>query len=320
MRALVTGITGQDAHYLTRLLLSKGYTVYGLIRGQSNPRRADVHPDAILLDGDLCDGNSLIRALNIALPDETYNLGAISHVGHSFTQPDLTANVTGLGALRLLEAVRMVCPETRYYQASSSEQFGSVHATPQTETTPFHPRSPYGCAKVLAHHTTVNYREAYGLHASCGILFNHESPHRGPEFVTRKITLGLARVAAGHQPSITLGNLDAHRDWGYADDYVTAMWRMLQQPEPDDYVIATGISHTVRNVVELALGYYGLGWDTVELSPLQHRPAEVDTLRGDASKARTELGWEPTVGFVDLIHMMCEHDRWAVKRQEALVG
>lgn len=307
MNVLVTGATGQDAYYLTELLVNKGYRVFGLVRGQ-DPK--PIPPRMTPIAGDLTDLSSLIRAVQEARPDEVYNLGAISHVGHSFNQPELTANVTGLGALRMLEAVKAAAPRARYYQASSSEQFGKVRETPQTELTPFHPRSPYGCAKTYAHAITVNYREAYDIQASCGILFNHESPRRGTEFVTRKITLGMARIAAGQQDTLRLGNLDARRDWGHAKDYVDAMWRMMQV-EPDDYVIATGRTHTVREVVALAQAYFGLD-DVVETDSNQIRPSEVDLLCGDATKA-LQLGWYARTTFDDLIGEMCEADEWSVK-------
>ena len=307
--ALVTGITGQDGYYLTRLLIEKGYQVVGMVRndGPNTARlRADL-PDTRLVYGNLCDGGSLLTALNLTQPDEVYNLGAASFVGQSFQAPEATHDVTGTGALRLLEAVRRVDPTIRYYQASSSEQFGRVAETPQTETTPFHPRSPYGCAKVFAHHVTVNYREAYGIHASCGILFNHESPRRGPQFVTRKITSTLAAIKAGRADRLVLGNLDAARDWGYAGDYVHAMWAMLQQDEPDDYVIATGQTHTVKEFVELAGYHLNLDpWPYVHTDPSHLRPAEVDLLCGDATKARQALGWAPTVRFDELVRIMAE--------------
>lgn len=311
MRALVTGITGQDAHYVSDILHREGHDVYGLIRGQANPRRATVEqelPYVAIIEGDLTDSASLVRALRLAQPDHVYNLGAISHVGHSFTNPHLTASVTGLGALNLLEAMRATDCNARLFQASTSEMFGKVRETPQRETTAFHPRSPYGCAKVFAHHAVVNYREAYGIHASCGIMFNHESPYRGVEFVTRKITHGLARIARGKQSTITLGNLDAVRDWGYAGDYMAAAYAMLCRDEPDDYVIATGVQHSVKDVLTIACDYFQLPLDIAVVDDTMFRPAEVDTLRGDASKAREVLGWSPTIDFDTLIDTMCFYD------------
>jgi GDPmannose 4,6-dehydratase len=315
-RALVTGITGQDGTYLAELLLDKGYEVFGLIRGQANPKRVMIEqmlPAVDLVDGDLTDMSSLLAALEVAQPDEVYNLGAISFVKMSFNQPELTGNITGLGALRLLEAIRILDGSNqriRFYQASSSEMFGKVREVPQNELTAFHPRSPYGVAKVYAHHITVNYRESYGVYACSGIGFNHESPRRGLEFVTRKITNGVARIALELTDHITLGNLDASRDWGYAGDFVEAFWLMLQQPEPDDYVIATGETHTVRDFLSLAFKEVGIDdWEPhVRQDDRFLRPAEVDLLVGDASKARRVLGWQPRVSFEELVKMMVTSD------------
>jgi GDPmannose 4,6-dehydratase len=323
-RALITGITGQDGQYLAELLHEKGYEVFGLIAGQANPRGDLVRetlPWAELVGGDLQDLSSLIAALEFSQPDEVYNLGAISFVALSFRQPELTANVTGVGVLRMLDAIRVVGGSQRnpikFYQASSSEMFGKVRESPQNEGTPFHPRSPYGVAKVFGHYMTVNYREAYGLYATSGILFNHESPRRGLEFVTRKVTNGVARIKLGLQPEITLGNLDARRDWGYAGDYVRAMWLMLQQAEPDDYVIGTGTTHSVRDMVELAFRAAGIeDWERyVRADERFLRPADVEELTADASKARRVLGWEPSMGFEDLIGMMVEYDLQAESRK-----
>jgi GDPmannose 4,6-dehydratase len=316
-RALITGITGQDGRYLANFLADKGYQVFGLVRGQNNPKSSLIMretPSLELVDGDLRDLSSLIAVVERVQPDEVYNLGAISFVHLSFTQPDITSEITGLGVLRMLEAVRIVGGvgdnPIRFYQASSSEMFGKVRETPQTELTPFHPRSPYGVAKVFGHHMTVNYREAYGLHASSGILFNHESPKRGLEFVTRKITNSLARIKLGLQDSITLGNLDSARDWGFAGDYVEAMWLMLQQDVPDDYVIATGETHTIRDFLDAAFACAGYDdWAPfVRQDPRFERPTEVDLLMGDASKARERLGWTPKVDFDGLVRVMYESD------------
>ena len=316
-RALVTGITGQDGRYMSEFLTGKGYQVFGLVRGQNNPKIQlvqDENPSLELVEGDLRDLSSLIAALEHVQPDEVYNLGAMSFVALSFRQPELTADTTGLGVLRMLEAIRIVGGAQRnpirFYQASSSEIFGKVRETPQTENTPLHPRSPYGVAKVFGHSITVNYRESYGMHASSGICFNHESPRRGLEFVTRKITNGLARIKLGLQESITLGNLDAARDWGYAGDYVEAMWLMLQQEEPDNYVIATGETHTIREFLDLAFRCAEIeDWELyVRTDPRFERPAEVDLLCGDASKAREKLGWKPQVTFADLVRLMYESD------------
>ncbi|MFE0022187.1 GDP-mannose 4,6-dehydratase [Amycolatopsis sp. NPDC059021] len=315
-RALITGITGQDGQYLAELLHSKNYEVFGLVKGQNNPRidmiRAE-YPYVELVSADLQDLSSLVGALEQVQPDEVYNLGAISFVALSFKQAELTANVTGLGVLRLLEAIRMVGGpdhKIRFYQASSSEMFGKVRESPQTEETPFYPRSPYGCAKVFGHDITVNHRDSYGLFACSGILFNHESPRRGIEFVTRKITNAVARIKLGLQETVALGNLEPRRDWGFAGDYVDAMWRMLQQDEPGDYVVATGRTHSVRDFLNAAFGHVGLeDWERfVTQDPRFFRPAEVDLLVGDATKAREELGWKPQVDFETLVSMMVDHD------------
>jgi GDPmannose 4,6-dehydratase len=316
-RALITGITGQDGRHLAEFLTGKGYQVFGLVRGQANPKAQmvmDENPSLELVEGDLQDLSSLIAAVEQVQPDEVYNLGAISFVQLSFKQPELTADITGLGVLRMLEAIRVVGGHQdnpiRFYQASSSEMFGKVRETPQNEQTPFHPRSPYGAAKVFGHYTTVNYREAYGLHATSGILFNHESERRGLEFVTRKVTNSMARIKLGLQERIPLGNLDTARDWGYAGDYVEAMWLMLQQPEPDDYVIAMGKTHTIRELLEVAAGVAGFDdWQPlVQQDERFMRPAEVDILTGDASKAREVLGWRPRVTFEELVQRMYEND------------
>ena len=316
-RALVTGITGQDGLYLGELLAGKGYQVFGLVSGQSNPKTEPVQrliPGAELLEGDLRDLSSLISALEIAQPDEVYNLGAISFVGLSWKQAELTGEITGMGVLRMLEAIRIHTQgdmgKVRFYQASSSEMFGKVRETPQRETTAFHPRSPYGVAKTFGHYMTVNYRESYDAFACSGILFNHESPRRGTEFVTRKITRGAARIALGLQETIALGNLDSSRDWGFAGDYVEAMWLMLQQDTPDDYVVATGETHTIRELLDVAFSEVGIDdWAPhVQVDPRFIRPAEVDVLVGDAAKARSVLGWKPRVGFKELIAMMAASD------------
>jgi GDPmannose 4,6-dehydratase len=302
---------------MSEFLTGKGYQVFGLVRGQNNPKAQlvqDENPALDLVEGDLRDLSSLIAGLEQVQPDEVYNLGAMSFVALSFRQPELTADTTGLGVLRMLEAIRIVGGTEknpiRFYQASSSEMFGKVRETPQTEQTPFHPRSPYGVAKVFGHSITVNYRESYGMHASSGICFNHESPRRGLEFVTRKITNGLARIKLGLQDSITLGNLDAARDWGYAGDFVEAMWLMVQQEEPGDYVIATGETHTIREFLDLAFRCAEIdGWqDRIRTDPRFERPAEVDVLTGDATKAREQLGWKPRVAFEELVRMMYEAD------------
>lgn len=316
-RALITGITGQDGLYLSELLVSKGYEVFGLIRGQNNPKFELVQnliPEVKLLTGDLTDVSSLTRVLGIAQPDEIYNLGAISFVAYSWENASLTTDVTAKGVLNILEATRLYAGDdisrVRFYQASSSEMYGKVQQVPQTEETLLWPRSPYGVAKVYGHYMTINYRESYGMHASSGILFNHESPRRGPEFVTRKVTQAVARIALGLQQDITLGNLDAKRDWGFAGDYVDAMWRMLQQPEGDDYVVATGETHSIEELLKVAFQVVEIdNWkDYVKQDPRFMRPAEVDLLIGDATKARTKLGWEPKVGFEELVEMMVRSD------------
>ena len=315
-RALITGITGQDGFHLTELLQSKGYKIFGLLNGQRNSRVLEFSskfPDVEMLEGDLTDFSSLMRAIDISKPNELYNLGAISFVGLSFKQPELTANVTGLGPLRLLEAIRTLGAEKeiKFYQASSSEMFGKVLQVPQNEATPFYPRSPYGVAKVYAHQICVNYRESYGMHVSCGILFNHEGEYRGEEFVTRKITKSVAQIVHGKLDKIRLGTLEPKRDWGYAGDYVEAMWLMMQQQTPDDYVIATGKTHSVRDFLSSAVKAAGLKGDPedyVIIDDNYKRPAEVDLLVGDASKAKKVLGWEPKVNFEDLVLKMLNHD------------
>jgi GDPmannose 4,6-dehydratase len=324
--AFVTGITGQDGQHLAEFLHSQGYHVFGMVKGQNNPRvEALQHelPFVELVSGDLADLPSIVSAMEACQPDEVYNLGAISFVALSFSQAELTANITGLGVLRMLEAIRMVGGTQnnpiRFYQASSSEMFGQVRETPQTELTPFHPRSPYGCAKVFGHDIVVNYRESYGLHTSSGILFNHEGPRRGLEFVTRKVTNAVARIKLGLQDEVVLGNLDSKRDWGYAGDYVKGMWLMLQQDEPDDYVLATGETHSIEDLVQRAFAEVGIdNWaDYVRQDPKFLRPAEVDLLIGDATKARTKLGWEPEVDFPALVKMMVAHD---LQREAAKAG
>jgi GDPmannose 4,6-dehydratase len=315
-RALITGITGQDGSYLAELLLDKGYEVVGMVRRSSttNFERIAHLQDRVVLDpytssGDLLDEASLISILRECRPTEVYNLAAQSFVQTSFTQPVLTGEITALGVTRLLDAIRIVDPEIRFYQASSSEMFGKVQEVPQTEKTPFHPRSPYGVAKLYGHWITVNYREAYGLHASSGILFNHESPRRGMEFLPRKVSHGVAKIKLGLAESLPLGNLDAERDWGFAGDYVEAMWLMLQQDKPDDYVIASGQTHSVRRFCEIAFGHVDLKWeDHVTVDEKFMRPAEVDLLIGDASKARATLGWAPRTSFEDLVTMMVDAD------------
>jgi GDPmannose 4,6-dehydratase len=311
-RALITGITGQDGSYLAELLIDEGYEVIGMVRRSSTvtfERIAHLQDRIATVPGDLLDQASLIELLRTYRPDEVYNLAAQSFVQTSFGQPVLTGDVTALGVTRLLDAVRIVDPDIRFYQASSSEMFGKVVEVPQRESTPFHPRSPYGVAKVYGHWITVNYRESYGLHASSGILFNHESPRRGLEFVTRKISNTVAKIKLGHADELRLGNLDAKRDWGFAGDYVRAMWLMLAQDEPDDYVVATGETHSVREFCEVAFGHLGLNWeDHVVVDEAFYRPAEVDLLVGDATKARTTLGWTPEVGFQDLVMMMVDAD------------
>jgi GDPmannose 4,6-dehydratase len=310
--ALITGITGQDGSYLAELLLHKGYKVYGLRRRTSVPIVENIEHiknEIEFIDGDLLDLSSLIRALSISNPDEVYNLAGQTFVGTSWDQPILTGQVTAIGVANMLEAVRLVKPEARFYQASSSEMFGKVVESPQKETTPFYPRSPYGVAKVYGHWITVNYRESYNMFACSGILFNHESPRRGIEFVTRKVTNAAARIKLGLQNELRLGNLDAKRDWGYAGDYVKAMWLMLQQDVADDYVISTGETHTVQELVEVAFGHVGLSWrDYVVIDPKFVRPAEVELLLGDHTKARENLGWKQEVAFQQLITMMVEND------------
>ncbi|RMD84801.1 MAG: GDP-mannose 4,6-dehydratase [Candidatus Dadabacteria bacterium] len=310
--ALITGITGQDGSYLAEYLLEQGYKVYGMVRRSSVEKfdRIDhLIGDIELVQGDLLDQLSLISLMEKIRPDEVYNLAAQSFVPTSWAQPTLTAEFTAVGVIRVLEAIRLVDRSIRFYQASSSEMFGKVRETPQTEMTPFYPRSPYGVAKVFGHYITVNYRESYGIYACSGILFNHESPRRGLEFVTRKVTDGVARIKLGKQDELRLGNLDAQRDWGYAGDYVKAMWLMLQQPQPDDYVIATGKAHSVRELVDIAFKHVGLDWKKyVKIDKAYLRPAEVDLLIGDCSKARKVLGWEPTVSFEEMICMMVDAD------------
>ena len=316
-RAFITGITGQDGQHLAEFLHSKGYEVFGMIKGQNNPRALQIRdefPYVELVAGDLADLTSLVNALEYVQPDEVYNLGAISFVAISFGQAELTSNITGLGVLRMLEAIRMVGGtqnnKIRFYQASSSEMYGQVREIPQTELTPFHPRSPYGCAKVFGHCITVNYRESYGIFACSGILFNHEGPRRGLEFVTRKISNTAARIKLGVEKELVMGNLDAKRDWGYAGDYVRAMWMMLQQPEPDDYVVATGETHSIEEFLTLAFQEVGLDdWHNyVRQDPRFFRPAEVDLLIGDPTKTRDKLGWIPEVDFPSLVKMMVKND------------
>jgi GDPmannose 4,6-dehydratase len=324
--ALITGITGQDGSYLAEFLLAKGYEVHGLVRRSSSFSTGRIEhlylsgnlpAGALELHyGDLNHASSLQRVLARVQPDEVYNLAAQSHVRISFDIPESTVEVSGVGTLRLLEAIRNLGLKPRFYQASSSEMYGKVVETPQTERTPFHPRSPYACAKVFAHHITVNYRESYGLHASCGILFNHESPRRGENFVTRKITRGLTRIKLGLQPRLFLGNLDARRDWGFAGDYVEAMWLMLQQDVPDDYVIATGETYSVRDFLDETGRVLDLDWHPyVDVDPRYFRPAEVDILQGDASKARDMLGWTPRTSFKDLVRIMTEADLEEAQRE-----
>ncbi|MCW2794738.1 GDP-mannose 4,6-dehydratase [Nocardioides sp.] len=324
--ALITGITGQDGLYLAEFLLSKGYDVHGVIRGQNNPKRdlvRELLPDVRLHNGDLTDMSSLIRALRDSDPDEVYNLGAVSFVAYSWENAHITTDVTAKGVLTMLEAVRLHTGDEvghiRFYQASSSEMFGKVQESPQHERTLLWPRSPYGVSKVFGHYMTINYRESYGMHASSGILFNHESPRRGPEFVTRKVSQAVARIKLGLQDELVLGNLDAHRDWGFAGDYVEAMWLMLQQDHGDDYVIATGETHSIRELVDVAFRRVGIDdWDRfVRQDDAFMRPAEVDHLVGDAAKAREVLGWKPRVGFVELVHMMVDSD---LAEQQRLLG
>ena len=328
-RAFITGITGQDGSYLAEFLLQKGYEVYGLIRRSSSfntdriehlykdPHNPDVK--LRLMYGDLSDGSNLITVLNEIRPDEVYNLGAQSHVRVSFDQPIYTVNVDALGTLRLLEAIRMVGSRIRFYQASSSEMYGKAQEFPQTEKTPFYPRSPYGCAKVFSFWQTVNYREAYNLFACNGILFNHESPRRGETFVTRKITRAATRIKLGLAKKLFLGNLDARRDWGYAGDYVEAMWLMLQHDRPGDYVIATGEPHSIRDFLDEAFGYLNLDWKNyVEIDPRYYRPTEVDVLVGDSSKARRELGWKQRVTFRELVRMMIDADMRLAEKERTI--
>jgi len=320
--ALVTGITGQDGSYLAEHLLSEGYEVYGLVRGQANPKRPLVEsmlPDVEVIEGDLLDQTSLINAVQSCQPDEVYNLGAISFIPISWKQAELTAETTGLGVLRMLEAIRLVTGASRstsdggsgikFYQASSSEMFGKVRESPQNESTAFYPRSPYGVAKVYGHFITVNYRESYGLYACSGILFNHESPRRGPDFITRKISLGAARIKLGKQNELLMGNLDSKRDWGYAPDYVRVMHTMLQQDEADDFVIGTGENHTGREFAALAFKHVGLNYEEfVKMDERFMRPAEVDHLLADATKAREKLGWTPSISFEELVAVMVDSD------------
>lgn len=311
-RALITGITGQDGSYLAEFLLEKGYEVYGMVRRSSTinyERISHIQDRLNLIQGDLLDQNSLMEALRMSGPDEVYNLGAQSFVPTSWNQPVLTGEFTALGVTRMLEAIRTVNPGIRFYQASSSEMFGKIQETPQNEKTPFYPRSPYGVAKVYAHWITVNYRESYKMFCCSGILFNHESPRRGLEFVSRKVTSAAARIKLGIQKELRMGNLEARRDWGFAGDYVEAMWLMLQQEEPDDYVIATGISHTVKDLIQTAFRHLELDWKQYVLADSKlFRPAEVDYLLGDPRKAKTKLGWQPRVTFEELIKRMVDYD------------
>ncbi|HIH30729.1 TPA: GDP-mannose 4,6-dehydratase [Candidatus Micrarchaeota archaeon] len=315
--ALITGITGQDGSYLSELLISKGYRVIGIVRrsssvdsrGRLDHLDPDVRKKIILQYGDMTDASSLVAIIKRFEPSEVYNLAAQSHVKISFDQPIYTSEVTGVGTLNVLEAIRISGLNVRFYQASSSEQFGKVAHTPQNESTPFYPRSPYGVSKVFAHWITVNYREAYGMHNSCGILFNHESPRRGENFVTRKISLGVAKIKEEMDAELRLGNIDSQRDWGFAGDYVEAMWLMLQQEKPDDYVVATGVSHTVRDFCEAAFSHAGMDYkDYVKTDSEYFRPSEVDALRGDAAKAREKLGWKPKTDFKSLVGMMVDSD------------
>ncbi len=320
MKALITGITGQDGSYLAELLLDKGYEVYGVVRRSStetHERIEHIRERINLVQGDLLDEISLVRMMNDIKPDEIYNLAAQSFVHTSWHQPLLTGEFTAMGVTRVLDAMRIACPNAKFYQASSSEMFGAAKP-PQNEDTVFHPRSPYAVAKVYGHYITMNYRESYKLFAVSGILFNHESPRRGKEFVTRKITDAVARIKLGLQNEVRMGNLDAKRDWGFAGDYVKAMWLMLQQTEPDDYVIATGESHSVREFLELAFAHVGLNWkDYVVVDPKFLRPAEVDYLMGDPSKAIKKLGWKPEVSFEGLVRMMVDADMERIKRLKA---
>ncbi len=310
--ALITGITGQDGSYLAEFLLEKGYKVYGLKRRTATQNYENIKPilnEIDFISGDLSDIPSLIQAIKLSQPDEVYNLGAQSFVADSWSQPIYTGEITGIGVLNILEAVRQVKPETRFYQASSSEMFGKVIETPQKETTPFYPRSPYGVAKLFGHWITVNYRESFNMYTASGILFNHESPRRSVQFVTRKVTDAVAKIKYGMQKELRLGNLEAQRDWGFAGDYVKAMWLMLQNDHPNDFVIATGETHTVRHLVEVAFDYVGLKWEDYVIQDTEFlRPAEVDLLLGDARKAKETLGWKPEVSFENLIRMMVDHD------------
>jgi GDPmannose 4,6-dehydratase len=326
-RALITGVTGQDGSYLAELLLSKGYKVYGMVRRASTEtfsRIAHIKDKIELRQADLLDELSLIKLMEEVHPDEIYNLAAMSFVPTSWDQPILTSEFTATGVVRILEAMRRVCPKAKFYQASSSEMFGKVREVPQTENTPFYPRSPYGVSKAFGHYITVNYRESYNLFAVSGILFNHESPRRGMEFVTRKVTHGVAAIKLGMATELRMGNLDSRRDWGFAGDYVEAMWLMLQQKSPDDYVIATGVDHSVRDLVVNAFEHAGLDWEKyVKIDPAFIRPAEVDLLLGDCSKAKQELGWAPKVDFKGLVHMMVDADLArleAIKAGRTIVG
>jgi GDPmannose 4,6-dehydratase len=318
-KALITGITGQDGSHLADLLLSKGYQVYGMVRRSSteNFQRLEHIRDRIeLIQGDLIDHTSVVHIFEQVRPDEVYNLAAMSFVPTSWQQPVLTAEFTALGVTRLLEATRQICPQARFYQASSSEMFGKVRETPQKETTAFYPRSPYGVAKVYGHFITVNYRESYGMYASSGILFNHEGPRRGQEFVTRKITHGVARIKLGLATELRLGNLEAKRDWGFAGDYVRAMWLMLQQDRPEDFVVGTGETHSIEEFVQIAFARVGLDWRKyVIVDPQFYRPAEVDLLQADPTKIRETLGWEPEVNFEQLVHMMVDADLAQLRSQ-----
>jgi GDPmannose 4,6-dehydratase len=321
-KALITGITGQDGSHLAEFLLDKSYKVYGLVRRSSiehYPRLEGIKERIELVPGDLVDAVSLARAVEEIQPDEVYNLAAMSYVAASWGQPALTTEINAQGVLRLLEAIRLHCPAARFYQASTSEMFGLVRESPQRETTPFHPRSPYGVAKVFGHQITVNYRESYGLFACNGILFNHEGPRRGPEFVTRKITQAVARIKLGLANELGLGNLAARRDWGYAGDYVRAMWLMLQQDKPDDFVIGTGENHTIEDFVAAAFGHAGLDWRAhVRTDPQMYRPADVDLLLADPTKARRVLGWQTEISFVDLVRLMVDADLASLRGQQAL--
>lgn len=321
--ALITGVTGQDGAYLADFLLKKGYKVFGLMPRRSSDtlwrlRDLNIYSDVVLIDGDVSDLSSIVRSLTVSAADEVYNLAAQSFVGTSWNQPLLTAQVTGVGAANVLEAIRLINPRIRFYQASTSELFGLIQAEQQNETTPFYPRSPYGVAKLYAHWMTINYRESFEMHASTGILFNHESPLRGSEFVTRKVTQAVANIKHGIQKELRLGNIDAKRDWGFAGDYVEAMWLMLQQPAGDDYVVATGVTTTVREMCRIAFSYVGLDYeDHVIVDPEYFRPAEVDVLLGDPTKAKNKLGWSARTSLDDLIKMMVDSD---MKRVSALNG